>query len=209
MKTQKHLRLYLVLLFAMTPAFVLLISFCLAPVSSIAASFVETAASWSKLQRGDPGYVVVMRHAQAPGTGDPTKFRLEDCSTQRNLSAQGRAQSVQMGDAFRRRNIRVSRILSSQWCRCLDTARLMNLGRVEVFPAINSFFSDRSTEPRLTAQVRKFIVANRNTQGVIIMITHQVNITALTGIVPQQGESVVLRANLQGQVELIGRIEAK
>jgi phosphohistidine phosphatase SixA len=111
-----------------------------------------------------------------------------------------------MGEAFRRRNIRVARILSSQWCRCLETARLMNLGTVEAFPAINSFFGDRSTESRQTAQVRQFIADNRSTPGVIILVTHQVNITAIAEIVPQSGESVVLRANQQNQVELVGQI---
>jgi phosphohistidine phosphatase SixA len=150
----------------------------------------------------------MMRHAFAPGTGDPPNFRLEDCSTQRNLSAEGRAQAVRMGEAFRRRNIQVARILSSQWCRCLETARLMNLGTVEAFPPINSFFSQARKEAAQTAEVRKFIADNRNTKGAIVMITHQVNITAVTDVVPQSGESVVLRANQQGQVELVGRIEA-
>ncbi len=165
-------------------------------------------APWSLLQRGESGYIVMMRHAFAPGTGDPPNFRLEDCSTQRNLSAEGRAQAVRMGEAFRRRNIQVARILSSQWCRCLETARLMNLGTVEAFPPINSFFSQARKEAAQTTEVRKFIADNRNTKGAIVMITHQVNITAVTDVVPQSGESVVLRANQQGQVELVGRIEA-
>jgi phosphohistidine phosphatase SixA len=150
----------------------------------------------------------MMRHALAPGTGDPPNFRLEDCSTQRNLSAQGRAQARRIGEAFRRRGVKVARVLSSQWCRCLETARLMNLGAVEPFAPLNSFFRDRSTQTRQTTEVREFIAANRNTFGAIILVTHQVNITALTDIVPQSGESVVLRANQQNQVEVIGRIES-
>lgn len=113
-----------------------------------------------------------------------------------------------MGEAFRRRNIQVARILSSQWCRCLETARLMNLGTVEAFPPINSFFSQGRKEAAQTAEVRRFIADNRNTKGAIVMITHQVNITAVTDVIPQSSESVVLRANQQGQVELVGRIEA-
>lgn len=168
----------------------------------------ETPSAWTLLQRGEPGYVVMMRHALAPGTGDPTFFRLGDCSTQRNLSALGRSQAVQIGKACRRLKIRITRVLSSQWCRCKDTARLMNLGSVESFPALNSFFNASSREAKQTAEVRRFIVNNRNTQGVIIMVTHQVNITGLTGIMPQSGESVVLRANEQGQVEVVGRLLA-
>ena len=183
------------------------------PTPSAIASSPTTSAKkediWSLLQQEEPGYVVMMRHAITPGTGDPANFRVEDCTTQRNLSAEGRAQAVRMGEAFRRRNIRVARILSSQWCRCLETARLMNLGTVEAFPAINSFFSDRLAEPRQTAQVRQFIVDNRSTPGLIVLVTHQVNITAIADLVPQSGESVVLRANQQNQqVELVGQINA-
>ena len=175
------------------------------PSPTTAAS---SSATWSLLQQGDTGYVVMMRHALAPGTGDPPNFRLEDCSTQRNLSAEGRAQARLIGEAFRRHGIKVARVLSSQWCRCLETARLMNLGPVEPFAPLNSFFRDRSAQTRQTTEVREFIAANRNTVGAIILVTHQVNITALTDIVPQSGESVVLRANEQDQVEVIGRIES-
>ena len=175
------------------------------PSPTVTAS---SSSTWSLLQQGDRGYVVMMRHALAPGTGDPPNFRLEDCSTQRNLSAQGRAQARRIGEAFRRRGVKVARVLSSQWCRCLETARLMNLGAVEPFAPLNSFFRDRSTQTRQTTEVREFIAANRNTFGAIILVTHQVNITALTDIVPQSGESVVLRANQQNQVEVIGRIES-
>ena len=171
-------------------------------------SATSSSVTWSLLQQGDTGYVVMMRHALAPGTGDPPNFRLEDCSTQRNLSAQGRAQARRMGEAFRRHGIKVSRVLSSQWCRCLETARLMNLAPVEPFAPLNSFFRDRSAQTRQTTEMREFIAANRNTFGAIILVTHQVNITALTDIVPQSGESVVLRANEQNQVEVIGQIES-
>ena len=88
----------------------------------------ETPSVWALLQRGEPGYVVMMRHALAPGTGDPADFRLGDCTTQRNLSDVGRSQAVRIGKAFRSHKTRIARVLSSQWCRCKDTARLMNLG---------------------------------------------------------------------------------
>lgn len=161
---------------------------------------------WQVLEQNPSGYIVIMRHAEAPGTGDPANFKLGDCSTQRNLSASGRAQATELGQEFRRRKIQVIRVLSSQWCRCLETARLLNLGRVEPFSALNSFFQNKSTEGEQTAAVRRFIISNRQTKGVMIMVTHQVNITALTGIVPRSGESVVLKANSAGKVNLIGRL---
>lgn len=182
---------------------VALLSVCLAHLIS---GKVQAASAWTLLQRDEPGYVVVMRHALAPGTGDPPGFKLGDCTTQRNLSAKGREQAVQIGKAFRSRKVRIARVLSSQWCRCLDTARLMNLGKVESFPALNSFFNASSREAKQTAEVRRFIVKNRSTRGVTVMVTHQVNITGLTGIVPQSGESVVLRSNNKGEVKVVGRL---
>ncbi|MBW3585954.1 MAG: histidine phosphatase family protein, partial [Cyanobacteria bacterium 0813] len=110
------------------------------------------------------------------------------------------------GAEFRNRNIKVARVLSSQWCRCLETAKLINLGKVEPFPALNSFFSDSSKEARQTAAIRKLIVDNRNTKGAVIMVTHQVNITAITDIVPQSGEAVILKSDPQGKIQIVGRL---
>ncbi|MGI8936025.1 MAG: histidine phosphatase family protein [Phormidesmis sp.] len=112
------------------------------------AASAKTAENmlWEKLaQANEETYVVLLRHALAPGTGDPANFQLNDCSTQRNLSETGREQAIAIGEAFRSRNTPVIEILSSQWCRCLETAELMAVGPVEPFPALNSFFRDRST----------------------------------------------------------------
>ncbi|MEG3861184.1 histidine phosphatase family protein [Microcoleus sp. herbarium12] len=177
-----------------------------ATATSDAATNAQTQAGWQLLQRGETGLVVAMRHAIAPGTGDPANFKLSDCSTQRNLSAQGRTQAQQIGAEFRNRNIKIARVLSSQWCRCLETAKLINLGKVEPLRELNSFFSDSSQEARQTATVRKLIVDNRNTKGAVIMVTHQVNITAITNIVPQSGEAVILKSDPQGKIKIVGRI---
>jgi phosphohistidine phosphatase SixA len=170
---------------------------------SVAQSFIND--EWNMLQGS--GKVVLMRHAIAPGTGDPSGFKLGDCSTQRNLSDVGREQARRAGNAFRQRQIPVSQVLSSQWCRCLETAQLLNLGTVKPVPALNSFFSDRSTADIQTAQTRQLIAAHRQQDGVLVMVTHQVNITALTGIVPQSGAAVVVQANDAGEVVVIGELE--
>ncbi|MBE9097636.1 histidine phosphatase family protein [Tychonema sp. LEGE 07203] len=187
-------------------ALVLSIGFMTATASSDAATNAQTRAGWQLLQRGETGLVVAMRHAIAPGTGDPANFKLGDCSTQRNLSAQGQTQAKQIGAEFRNRNIKVSRILSSQWCRCLETAKLLNLGKVEPLPALNSFFSNSSKKSGQTATIRKLILNNRNTKGAIILVTHQVNITAITDIIPQSGEAVILKSDGQGKIKIVGRI---
>ncbi|MCU0544085.1 MAG: histidine phosphatase family protein [Oscillatoriaceae cyanobacterium Prado104] len=182
------------------------IGLIIATASFGAATNAPTQAGWKLLQRGDAGLVVAMRHAIAPGTGDPANFKLGDCSTQRNLSARGRSQAKQIGAEFRKRKIKVARVLSSQWCRCLETANLLNLGKVEPLPALNSFFNDRSQAASQTATIRKLIVNSRNTKGAIILVTHQVNITAITDIVPQSGEAVILKSDARGKVQIIGRI---
>ena len=103
---------------------------CLGLLLPIAAACAETdeAALWAALREG--GHVALMRHAIAPGVGDPAGFRLDDCTTQRKLSAQGRAQARAIGERFRANGIATAAVFSSQWCRCLDTARELALGEV-------------------------------------------------------------------------------
>ncbi|MGC1216942.1 MAG: histidine phosphatase family protein [Phormidesmis sp.] len=178
---------------------------------SEAASTPATATTieedlWQKLAQADEEtYVLLLRHAIAPGTGDPTNFQLDDCSTQRNLSEEGRQQAVAIGEAFRSRDIPVIEVLSSQWCRCLETAELINVGSVEPFLPLNSFFRDRAAAEAQTAEVQDYVAANGDRPGVIIMITHQVNITALSGIFPQSGSAVVVEVN-DGQLDVLGQI---
>lgn len=149
----------------------------------------DQAALWQALKQG--GHAVIFRHALAPGTGDPPGFRPGDCATQRNLSDEGRAQAKAIGDAFRSRGIRVDRILTSRWCRARDTATLMNLGRVEDAPMLDSFFADRSREPAQTAALRQFL-ARMAPGETVVMVSHQVNISALTGEAPASGEAAVV-----------------
>lgn len=144
---------------------------------------------WRTLRAG--GHVILIRHAIAPGTGDPAGFVLEDCATQRNLSPEGRAQARRLGATLAARQIRIDRILSSRWCRALQTARLMDLGPVEPFAPLDSFFGNPAQAPAQTAAVKTFLQGLGN--QTIVMVTHQVNITALTGIYPQSGEMIIAK----------------
>ncbi len=166
---------------------------CLGLLLPIAAACAETdeAALWAALREG--GHVALMRHAIAPGVGDPAGFRLDDCTTQRKLSAQGRAQARAIGERFRANGIATAAVFSSQWCRCLDTARELALGEVVAFPGLNSFFADRGEEARHTAAVRALIGERARSPLPLVLVTHQVNITALTGVFPASGEIIVLR----------------
>ncbi len=162
--------------------------------------------TWQRLRNKPVGYVVLLRHAEAPGSGDPPNFRLGDCSTQRNLSPQGRAQARRIGQAFRQRQIAIAQVSSSQWCRCLETAELLQLGSVKPLPLLNSFFQKRQNGSRQTAELRQLIQRHRQTPGVLFLVTHQVNITGISGIVPPSGGAVVMKASDRGTVEVIGEL---
>ncbi len=118
MKSEKDIHFRSVPLILAVSAIALLVTACVARLSSN-VSQAQPESAWVLLQQGEPGYVVMMRHALAPGTGDPAEFKLGECSTQRNLSPEGREQAARIGKAFLRRNIRIARVLSSQWCRCI------------------------------------------------------------------------------------------
>jgi phosphohistidine phosphatase SixA len=165
-----------------------------------------TAASandWDVLDQ--PGAVAIMRHALAPGTGDPADFVLGDCSTQRNLSEEGRKQARSVGDAFRKRGIVFDRIFASQWCRTRETAELLGLGPVVEMPALNSFFGDYSTQQSQT-QATKALIEKQ--QGRVLLVSHQVNISALAGQATRSGEVLIIRAGTEG-MEVMGSILIK
>ncbi|MEM1362910.1 MAG: histidine phosphatase family protein [Pseudomonadota bacterium] len=153
----------------------------------------------------EPGVILLMRHALAPGTGDPRNFRLEDCSTQRNLDAQGRAQAQAIGFAIRSADIPIDRVWTSQWCRCRETAELLDLGTPEDKLFLNSFFRDRRKGPQQTEELRRALAALPRLDHPIL-VTHQVNITALTGIVPRSGEIIALEHHPDGNIEVRGRV---
>ena len=158
---------------------------------------------WALLRAG--GQVVVMRHAvTTPGVGDPPGFRLEDCSTQRNLTEAGRDEARRVGAAFRERGVPVGDVRSSRWCRCLETARLA-FGRVEPWEPLDSIFDDTGQEPERTRAVRA-LAGTRPAGGNLVLVTHAVNIRALTGISPAPAELVVLTPDGGGRFRVAGRL---
>ena len=149
-----------------------------------------------------PGVVAVMRHALAPGTDDPANFTLDDCGTQRNLDARGQAQARAIGAAIRAAGVTIDRVLTSQWCRCRETARLLDLAPVEDFPALNSFFRDRTRADRQTLDLRQLLFRLRPAES-IVLVTHQVNIRALAGRSTASGEVLLLRIGPDRTVSVI------
>ena len=119
-----------------------------------------------------------MRRALAPGTGDPAYLTIGDCLTQRNLDERGRKQARAIGAAFRERGITFDVVLSIQWCRTRETAELLDVGIVIEAPSLNSFFGDFSTRDQQTEKTRDLIA---KIEGCLMLVTHQVNISALPG----------------------------
>lgn len=150
----------------------------------------------------------MLRHALAPGTGDPAEFDVNDCATQRNLSKSGREQARRIGDLFRANEIDSAHIYSSQWCRCLETARLLGLGPVNELPIINSFFQAFHREERQARQLRQWLDQQDLSQP-LLSVTHQVNITTMTGVFPASGELVVLHQDGDGQLRVVGTLETE
>jgi phosphohistidine phosphatase SixA len=152
------------------------------------------------------GQVLLLRHAEAPGTGDPEGFRLGDCSTQRNLSEAGRLQARAIGDWLREQGIERARVYSSQWCRCLETAELLGFGPVAELPGLNSFFNrPQEREPNLAA-LRRFLEAQRPSEDLLILVTHQVTISALTGEYTASGHGVLATLDQDGALRTVRRI---
>lgn len=166
------------------------------------AAGAPTGSDWASLVSGT---IVLMRHADAPGVGDPVGFKLGDCSTQRNLDEKGRAQARRIGEAFGRQSVKVATVISSQWCRTRETAELAFPGQVKDDARFNSFFGDSSQAPDQTSAALAVLRAWRG-PGVLVVVTHQVNITALTGVVPVSGEGVVVRPS-QGGITVLGRLK--
>jgi len=166
------------------------------------ASIAHAESVWDALRA--PGSVVVLRHSYAPGGFDPPDAKLEDCSTQRNLDENGRAQARRVGEAFRQHAIAVARVLSSPRCRCLDTARLA-FGQVEPWDVLQGALNDTELRRRRLAETRKVIDAHQG-GAPLVVVTHGSVVTDLTGLNIRMGEFVVLRRAPDGTRVVAGQL---
>jgi broad specificity phosphatase PhoE len=158
---------------------------------------------WQRLRRG--GHILLMRHATAPGIGDPPGFRLGECATQRGLSEAGRREARSIGEALRTHGVPIGPVWSSRWCRCLDTARLA-FGRVEPAPMLDSMFKDDDVARRAKlAQTLQRLASSRETAN-LVLVTHDVNIRALANEAVASGGIVVARMG-QGRLEVLGQLD--
>jgi len=164
-------------------------------------------AIWDQLKGSNPkGYVLVMRHALAPGVGDPENFNVNDCSTQRNLNDEGRQDAQDVGQWLMRQEVKILRVESSRWCRAKETAQLLNIGKVRLNKNLDSLFEDESdwaTHPQ-TMNIKKRIHDHRNKRGLLVFVGHFVNFQAAAGVSLDSGEGALVRANAQGEIKVMG-----
>ena len=151
----------------------------------------------------------ITRHAIAPGFSDPAAFQIGRCETQRNLSDEGRAQARRIGAWFKTNGIVRADVFTSQWCRCRETARLLELGAPSDLPALKSFFEARERSSQQTRDLKAFLDEHfkRRSNGAppLVLVTHQVNIAALVGRSTGSGETLVVRFDAEtGQSEVLG-----
>jgi phosphohistidine phosphatase SixA len=169
----------------------------------LAASIAHAEDSVWEAMRG-PGAIVVVRHSFAPGSFDPPDAKLDDCSTQRSLDANGRAQAERMGAAFRQNNVTVGAVLSSPRCRCLDTGRLA-FGRAEAWEVLQGSLNDLERRQRQLRAIKSKIAEYRD-ELPLVLVTHGRVVSDLTGLEVRMGEFVVLKRDASGTLVVAGRL---
>lgn len=149
----------------------------------------------------DGQHVLLMRHADAPGFGDPPGYRLDQCASQRNLGHHGIHQAKMIGQWLSEQGVVAAQVFSSPWCRCLDTATWLNKGPVLIEPALGSFFDQMSLEQKQTKALQAFIQAQlaKATYQPVILVTHHVNIEAYTGKNVRVGDMVLVKVDRDGK----------
>jgi phosphohistidine phosphatase SixA len=172
---------------------------CIFILSSLFIVQQATASLVNDLQDGQ--HILLMRHADAPGYGDPAGYVISQCSTQRNLGEYGKKQAIAIGAWLTKQGIQKADVFTSPWCRCLDTATLLNKGPVKIEQSLGSFFDDMSREKRQTKALEMLIKNELAKQSKLplILVTHHVNIQAYTGKVVGVGDMVLVKVNKNGE----------
>ena len=168
--------------------------------------FANELAIWDKLQGTNPkGYVLLLRHTLAPGVADPENFKLDDCTTQRNLSQVGRDDAKSVGKWLKRLDIKIARVESSRWCRAKETAQLLDIGKVRLNSNLDSLLQSKDPVKAIqSVRVKKQIVDYRNKSGLLVLVGHYINIGAVTGVGVESGEGVLVKADGKGVIKVVG-----
>lgn len=175
--------------------------FLIACILVLTQSKLATAQSELANKLNDGAHILLMRHADAPGYGDPRNYQIGQCATQRNLGDVGRKQAKNTGDWLSSQGITQAKVYSSPWCRCIDTATLLNKGEVKKEMTLGSFFDDMSQAKKQTDELTKFISTERKQfpKTPIIMVTHHVNIQSYVGEVVNSGDMVLVKVDATGK----------
>ena len=193
------------------------IALCLSIALLVSSLFLATHSSNAQVNNAETvkddlhllklaGHHAIFRHAIAPGSGDPQEVVMGDCSTQRNLDVTGREQAARIGEAFRQEGITPTQILSSGWCRCIDTAELMALGPVTDFEPLHSVWTQSAdVAQRRTADMKKMLRALPQDETVV-MVTHSTNLSALIGYGAPSGGGYVIKVDNNGELSVVGSI---
>ncbi len=152
--------------------------------------------NWKPAQEGNK--IILIRHAKAPGGGDPEGFNIEDCKTQRNLDMMGINQSKKIGKLFREKKIKINQVLSSEWCRCKDTAKYA-FGDFKEFSALNSTYTPPydQNEKQQIKDLKNYVNKWKGKGGNLVLVTHYVIILAITGETASPGELVITDKNFK------------
>jgi phosphohistidine phosphatase SixA len=174
---------------------------CLLIAASLFSSLVTHASDLSE-QLKSPDHVLLMRHARAPGVGDPANYTLRDCKSQRNLDSEGRAQAKTVGNWLRKNGVDKAEVHSSAWCRCKDTAELLAFGDVTVQPSLGSFFDEMHKASERNQALQLFIAGKMKAKGdkALILVTHHVNIFEFMGENIASGDMVLAKVNTAGKM---------
>ena len=161
--------------------------------SAVAAELAEQLVS--------SRYVLIMRHARAPGIGDPEGFSLNDCATQRNLSDEGREQAKKVGQWLHQQGIQSALVISSPWCRTKETAALLDFGPVQVDSALASFFDDPAGADSANAKLEQLISSTlaQKPRRALILVTHEVNIERWIGVSVAAAEMALVHIDTHGK----------
>jgi phosphohistidine phosphatase SixA len=175
-------------------------------LASVSRGIIAEPLPLSELAK--PGRVLMLRHAEAPGVGDPPGFRLDDCATQRNLDDSGRRQARALGIRLANAGVTAARLYSSQWCRCLETARLLQLGTVTPLPALNSFFERPQERDATVAALRSFLAGLPVDGPPVVLVTHQFTINAFTSAGTPTGGGSIFQLDGTRKPRWLGTIPA-
>lgn len=185
-------------------ASVIFLSMLLTAMPAVAVAGDQSAVI-DRLKAG--GHILMIRHALAPGNGDPPNFKIGDCATQRNLDDTGRDQARRIGAWLRKNGITSARVYSSQWCRCIESARLLDLGPVQELAALNSFYERvQDREPNLRA-LNDFISQQPAKGELIILVTHYVTIADIAGTGVSSGGGALLALHADAPYTVVGRLD--